>query len=247
MSKTDTTLRAVQLGLSVLSIASAFLTGAGLILAACLENSNLADLALSYYPRYTLAQQGFRTLQDFKYPLQDSTGTINVAVLSINEPGWFAILDFIQSETAIRKSERNEAPLPISQRQPGSPSGDATQPPPVPTPLTNLPPVNYARIKTIVALKETAVISAGSKALVPPYKLLVISPVNVPRRLYEYLSLEEFQLDLRKMAIDELEGMSLWLAVVAFGCGLLISALERLVRALEGKRSAIAPIIPVVT
>jgi hypothetical protein len=46
------------------------------------------------------------------------------------------------------------------------------------------------------------------------------------REVYEFLSFEEFRLDLRHMAVDEMEEWSLWSAVVAFALGLLIGLLR---------------------
>jgi hypothetical protein len=95
------------------------------------------------------------------------------------------------------------------------------------------PPINFERIKTIVALKNEGIISAGPKALTPPYNLLVLWPGTLGRRVYEFLSFEEFRLDLRHVVLDEIGEWGLWLSAFAFVCGLVLNALRALVASAE--------------
>ncbi len=236
----------LRFGLSVLSVTAAFLTGLGLIVAAAITNDNLAAKLLPYYPRYLRAMHGFDTLQDMKYPAmsgRDLSGKpqfIDVAVLSIDDPGWHVLLDFIQSEIAIRKSERN-APAPPSPRiQSQAPTEGPVEVSPQPSaqppsPSQPLPPINFQRIKTIAAFRAD-VMSAGSKPLVPPYNLVVLWPPPIARTVYEFLSFEEFRLDLRRMILDEIQGLALWMSVVAFACTLLINALRAVASSAEQRQ-----------
>jgi hypothetical protein len=158
-------------------------------------------------------------------------------VLSIDDRAWGVLLDFIRSETAIRKSERNEPsnphslPTPAPAPSPPSTEGNST------SPSVSVPParpedapaeINFERIRAILCLKFS-VASAGPKPLSPPYALVVIWPAPpAAHRVYEFLSFEEFRLDLRHMILQEMEGWSLWLAVVAFAFGLLVEGLRRI-------------------
>jgi hypothetical protein len=203
--------------------------------------------------------EGFRTLQDMKYSVpsaRDQSGkvqTANVGVLSIDDPSWGVLLDFIKSDTAIVKSERNEpanlqtpiqAPPPVAPPTESPLASTGQVPPPIeapkqaqPTPpvqLTTslLQPINFQRIKTIISVRID-VLSAGSKPRVPPYNLVVLWPPPVGRRVYEFVSFEEFRLDLRHMMLEEMEELSLWISVIAFACGLPINALRMVVISAE--------------
>jgi hypothetical protein len=148
------------IALSVLSLLAAFLTGGGLIMAAALKNENLADKVLSWNPRYALAMEGWHILQDFKYPLQKTPDTTqNVGVLKITDPSWRVILDFTRSETAIRKSERNQPSFPAT--PPETPATGLTPP----LTLGIIPPSSFDRAKTIVAIRLD-VARAGDQPLV---------------------------------------------------------------------------------
>jgi hypothetical protein len=98
-----------------------------------------------------------------------------------------------------------------------------------------LPAINFGRIKTITAFRND-VMSAGSKPLVPPYNLVVLWPLSIPRRVYEFLSFEEFRLDLRRMIIDEVQESVLWISVIAFACTLLINVLRAVAASAEQRR-----------
>ena len=108
-----------------------------------------------------------------------------------------------------------------------------------------LPPIDFDRIKTITSI-ETPVVSAGSKALSPPYHLIVLWPGNVARRVYEFLSFEEFRLDLRHMMLDEIEEMGLWLGGVAAIATILLNAFRALVASAERKQLAAQTNLPMV-
>ena len=54
--------------------------------------------------------------------------------------------------------------------------------------------------------------------------------------MYEFLSFEEFQLDLRRLILGEMQGWSLWLAVIGFGCTVLIEGLRWATAGAERRR-----------
>jgi hypothetical protein len=221
-----------RFGLPVLSLLAASLTGGGLILAASLKTDVLANKVLSLNPQYALAIQGHELLKKMEYPVQTGENqTANLGVLTIDDPSWPIFLDFIKSDIAIRKSERNEPPgMEAPRLQQTPPSGNGAEPANPSRPATPLPEINFDRIKTIVSIRVPTA-TAGTKPLAPPYRLMVLWPDEpmpaVPRRVYEFLSFEEFRLDLRRMLLDRMEEWSLWIAVVAFAIGLPIDALRR--------------------
>jgi hypothetical protein len=215
--------RAVLVGLWVLS---AFLAGAGLIIAAAIKTDAFADRLLSWNPRYSQAVEGLQILETPKFPLpMDANVTQNVGVLTITDRSWGVILDFMKSETAIRKSERNLPTYPAPTLGSGAPDTKPATPPAPP------PEIDFDRIKTVSAIRLD-VARAGTQPLAPPYRLAILLPpgrfqdVRFP---YEFLSFQEFRLDLRHMILDEMEEWTLWLAVIAFGCSLLLEAFRRLV------------------
>lgn len=238
-----TLLRVLRFALSAVSLLAAFLTGVGLLTAASLKNDRLANTLLNHYPRHSLAMDGFRVLQGFSQTVREGDKDVPVGVLSITDPPWPALLTFVQSETAIRKSERNE-PGAVAPPPP-APSASSPAVPPAPVPAPNptvqpvpprLPEINYDRIKTIVSVRVDT-ISAGTKPLVPPYRLLVIWPPPIPRRVYEFISFEEFRLDLRRVMIEEIEAWALWTSALAFACGLPTVVLRWLVGAAERRKA----------
>lgn len=225
--------RRLRVALSALALTASFLTGAGLFLSAALKNNKTADFILSHYPRYSLAMKGFNALQDFKYPTAPPDPPLNVGLVSIDDKEWGVLLDFIQSEVAIRKSERNE-PSPLH-----SAAAPANPPTPSPTPSnTDLPNINFDRIKTIISMRMD-VASVGAKPLAPPYRLIVFwpNPPSTPRRVYEFLSFAEFRLDLRHFILDEIEEWSLWMAVIAFAVSVPAEALRRIIATAEERKT----------
>lgn len=260
-------LRLVRITLTIFSIIAAICTFLGIITGLATHNDVLAEKLLSIYPRYTLAMGAWNTFKDMKYPLAFGTASnkMLVGVELIDDPSWGVLLDFLKSDIAFRKSERSEAvmppsparanpiappsPPPLSSAMPSgttakssTPEGSAatTEARPAPTPqvAVPLPPVDFGKIKTVTSFFNPNVPSAGPKALVPPYNLIVFWPGIIPRRIYEFLSFEEFRLDLRNMMIDEIVSDGVWLSLVAFACGIVLNALRALVSDEEKKRLA---------
>jgi hypothetical protein len=238
----------LRIALSTLSFLTFSLTGIGLITAAALKTNNLATYLLAFNPRYTLAMNGLKALQDMRYSVPAGENDkhekvfANVGVVSIDDPEWSVMLEFVRSETAIRKSERNEPatlqapPSPPTQpSSPPLPPASSNQPQP-PSPLQSPSPIDFERVKTIIAFPMTPVLSAGTKPLSPPYSLIVLWPGLTAHRVYEFLSFEEFRLDLRHMILDEMEEWSLWISAIAFGCGLPINVLRSLLAAATHQR-----------
>lgn len=236
--------------------------------AAAIKTNSLSDRFLLYYPRYQLALAGFETLRKLNQPTLDAGKEIQVGVLSITDASWPILVQFLQSETATRKSGRGDPsfnqwvppspPAPTSTSSPSSSTAvapksgvaPATSPPLAPSPPQgpiNIPGVDYARIKTIVCVKLD-VLMAGNKPLVPPYHLVVFWPVPIARHVYEFLSFDEFLADLKKVMLDEIEAASLWLSVVALAItiatGLLRTLIRRRTRALPAAQAATEPAAP---
>jgi hypothetical protein len=118
----------VRFVLSTLTVLAALCTFGGIIAALATKNDTLATKLLSVYPRYVLAMDAMQALQDMKFPIREGAATVNVGVVSIDEPSWNVLLDFVKSETAIRKSERTEALIPRPPAQPPQPTTPAEQP-----------------------------------------------------------------------------------------------------------------------
>lgn len=204
---------------NVLPVIAAFFTVAGLLLNASTYELRLAQHVLPLYPRYQLAQEALAILEDRKYPAAGEDGKeVMIGVLDIDHPSWAVLRDFLESEIAIRKSERSE-PGP-AMFTPPTLQGTSERPPPI-----ELPPVDFDRIKTIVAA-EVATVRVGPKPLAPPYRLVVLWPHSVPRRVYEFLSFREFRLDLRQMLILELRFASIVASSLAFATATILSLLR---------------------
>ena len=205
--------------LKVLPLLAAISTALGILLTASTYKPRLANYILALYPRYRLAEEGRVLLETRKHSLKESSGKeILVSVLDIDHPSWPVVLDFVQSQIAIRKSERNE-PGPALLAPP-TPEGSPEKPSP-----GELPPIDFARIKTIVAA-ELETPKAGTKPLVPPYRLIVFWPNLVARRVYEFLSFQEFALDLRQMLLLEVR----YAGIVASGIAFAITMVLRCLR-----------------
>jgi hypothetical protein len=225
--------RLVKIALSVLTLLPPFLTGAGLLLAAAVKTDTLADFILTHDPRYSVAMRGLDTLQDMKYSFPPPENSIKAGIISIDDPEWGVMLAFIESETAIRKSERNEPSAPNAMAAPPTSQNSAAPAPPVPA-ANSLPDINFDRIKTIVSFRMD-IATIGPTPIVPPYRLMVFWP-NQPaigRRVYEFMSFREFRLDLRHFLLDEIEGWSLWMAVISFGVTALTDVTHRIIAAIE--------------
>ena len=75
-----------------------------------LKNQNFTDWILLKWPSspYLLAMDGLKTLQDIKYPYVIVNQKFDIGILSIDQPSWQVMLDFLQSDIAFRKSDRGE-------------------------------------------------------------------------------------------------------------------------------------------
>lgn len=205
----------------VVPVLSAICTFFGILLSASTYEPRLAKYILSHYPRYRLAQQGLSVLKDRKYPLKDSNGKeILAGVLDIDDPSWPVILEFVKSEIAIRKSERNEPGPALSTTLTGEGSPEKPS-------LADLPPIDFGRIKTIFAV-EIGTPKAGSKPLVPPYRLVILWPHSskVPRYVYEFLSFQEFELDLRQMLVLKIRYVAILASGIAFAATTFLGCLR---------------------
>jgi len=210
---------------NVLPIIAAFFTVAGLLLNASTYELRLTQHALPLYPRYQLAQEALAVLEDRRYPAAGEDGKeIMIGVLDIDHPSWTVLRDFLESEIAIRKSERSE-PGP-AMFTPPTLQGASEHPSPI-----ALPSIDFDRIKTIVAA-EVATVRVGPKPLTPPYRLIVLWPHAVSRRVYEFLSFQEFRLDLRQMLILELRFVSIVASGLAFATATILSLLRWALRRL---------------
>ena len=216
----------LQLVLMILPGVAAFITILGIILSMSLKNEVSARYVMDRYPRYRVASQGVEVLGDRKFPAPGSENdALDLGVLEITHPAFPVMLDFIRSEIAVRKSERNEA-----EGTTASPEDRATEP-------AALPDINFDRLKTISGAK-IPVIRAGPKALIPPYILLVLYPDNVSRRVYEYHSPEEFDLDLRQHFRSELELYALMATLAALLLGTILMLLRWLNRRYHAKKGS---------
>lgn len=157
-------------------------------------------------------------------------------VLKITDPAWQVVLDFVRPDVAIRKSERNLPP------QPRTPSQEPVAGAHPPAYAETISRGDFDRAKTLVAIRLD-VASAGDQPLAPPYRLVLITPRPWPPgfkiwRVYQFLSFEEFRLDLRRMITSEMEEWSLWTAAVAFVLGLPPGLVRQLKAKADQKRMA---------
>lgn len=217
---------------SLLRVIAPLMVVGGLLLMLCLKSDRFKNFVFPVYPRYKLAHAGITTLEDFRYTVKEAEGKeTKVGVLDIDHDSWEVMLDFLQSEIAFRKSERNE-PSAIEFISPDE-SSEAFK---KDTSKSSLP-INWNRIKTILAVR-VGVIKAGSKPLSAPYRLVVIWPPPTTRRVYEFLSFQEFRLDMNKMLVNELEYYAILASLAAFIAGLLLPVGRRLVVSLTGRSQA---------
>jgi len=212
-------MRIAKVGVYLFVVVSGLIGLIGVCLSVAMKEKSVADFILSEYPRYKHALAGYSSLRNMTTQIPDSgQGVINIGIISIGDDGFSEILDFLQSEVAIRKSDRNEAgsfsyPDKV---QPGSSSQ-----------LSRVQPLNFYRIKTVVSTYQP-IMSAGSKQIVPPYRLIVIFPFDpaVVRRIYEFLSFEEFSLDLRSMFVGEIETWSAWCGFIALALNAVVNSVR---------------------
>jgi len=196
----------------------------GLMLAACLKIEGVASRTLSLYPRYSLALDGIKILEDNPQAMKkgneiiksaDNDQEIMVTVLGIDNPSWSVMLDFIKSEIAFRKSDRNQTIEETLSREEQSDANENA------THKKALTKINYDRIKTIIVVRVRDVIKVGGKPITEPYRAVVFEPSQKKfRRVYDFLSFEEFKLDLKKMLVGELEFYSIVFAIIAVLCNI---------------------------
>jgi len=198
----------------------------GLMLAACLKIEWVASRTLSLYPRYSLALEGIKIFEDNPQVVKKGNeimkgeGTdqgIMATVLSIDHPSWSVMLDFIKSEIAFRKSDRNQTIEESLSRENHSDANENA------TNKKTLTKINYDRIKTMIVIRVTGVIKAGGKPITAQYRVLVFDPSQKGSRLvYDFLSFEEFKFDIKKMLVGELEFYSIVSAIIAVLCDIAL-------------------------
>ena len=209
-------------GLTILTYA---LTLCGLTLAAGLKLDSVSSRILPHYPRYKSAMKALEILADDPQPItkdgeifkKEDGEPILATVLGIDHPSWPVMLDFMKSETAIRKSDIND-PVKIS------PDNQSA------TNELKLAEIDYDRIKAIFAIRVKDVLKAGNKPITEPYRVFTTVPPSTTvkwRRIYDFLSFEEFRLDIRKMLVAELEFYSIILTIVAVLGAILLYVIKR--------------------
>lgn len=218
--------------LAVLAIVVALF---GLMLAACLKIEGVSSRILPLFPRYNLALEGIKIFEDDPQPIKrgneifkgkNSDQEIMATALGIDHPSWPVILDFIKSEIAFRKSDRN-LPLEETLSTEGQSADNQNA-----THKSALAEINYDRIKTIFVVRVRNVLKAGGKPLTEPYRAVVFEPSQKKfRRVYDFLSFEEFKLDLKKMLVGELEFYSIILAIIAVLCNIALYFIKKYFRA----------------
>lgn len=203
----------------------------GLMLAACLKIEGVASRTLSLYPRYSLALEGIKILEDNPEVMKDENGImthpgtdqeIRATILTINHPSWSVMLDFIKSEIAFRKSDRNRTVEETLSIENHSDANEST------THNKTITRINYDRIKTIIVVWVRNVARIGGKPITEPYRAMVIEPSRMEmRRVYGFLSFEEFKFDIKKMLVGELEFYSIVFAIIAVLCNIALHCIRK--------------------
>ena len=198
----------------------------GLMLAACLKIEGVASWTLSLYPRYSLAMEGIKVFEENPQIIkkeneiiksEDTDQGIMATVLSIDHPSWSVMLDFIKSDIAFRKSDRNQTIEESLSRKDQSDANENATHKKAPT------KINYDRIKTIFVIWVTGVIKVGDKPITAQYRAMVFDPSQRRNRIvYEFLFFEEFKSDLKKMLVGELELYSIVSAIIAVLCNIAL-------------------------
>ncbi len=207
----------------------------GLMLAACLKIESVSSIILPLYPRYNLALEGIKILQADPQPIKreneiyinpKTNKPIMVTILGIDNPSWSVILDFIKSEIAFRKSDRNQPVEEILNIEDQSDDNQNV------THKSKLSEINYNRIKTIFVVRVRDVMKVGGKPLTEPYRALIFEPSQKKlRRVYDFLSFEEFKFDIKKMLVGELELYSYVLAIIAVLCNIALYCIRKYFKA----------------
>jgi len=189
----------------------------GICLSLFPKNERLKNYYLPFYPRYNLAEAARRKLSDLRYKITDEKGQeVKVAVLEIDDDSWEVMFDFLQSEIALRKSDRTK-PGSIGVMLPGqSPKASKED-----TSKTSVP-INWDHVKTIFAVRLN-VARIGPKPIFPPYRLTVTWRGLTSVDVYKFLSFKEFRLDMNEMLAKELEYYGLLLTLCAFTAGIALS------------------------
>ena len=227
--------RFVNRTISGLTILTYVLTLCGLLLTAGLKLDSVSSKILPYYPRYKLAMKAIEIFADDPQPLMKDGEIFNgkdgkpiyITVLGIDHPSWPVILDFMKSEIAIRKSDIND-PVKEKVNVVEIPQDNQSA-----TDEVILSKINYDRIKTIFVIRVHNVIKAGNKPITEPYRVFTMVPPSTIakfRRIYDFLSFEEFKLDIKKMLVGELEFYSIILAIVAVLGAIFLHIIKRVFR-----------------
>lgn len=233
--------RVTNFTITGLTILAWCLTGVGILLAAGLKKESVSSKILPHYDRYNLAMEAINIFDGEPQPVkrgnepitQKTSGKIVMAtVLSIDYPSWPVMLDFIKSDIAFRKSDRNQ---PTEESL--STEGESSDSPDTPRSGV-LPEINFDRIKTIFVIRVHNVLKVGSKPLTEPYRTVVFWPPSKSRRVYDFYSFEEFRLDMKIMLVDELEYYSIIFTFIALVVTAILHVAKRYYRShLKGKIS----------
>jgi hypothetical protein len=214
----------------------------GLILAACLKIERVASRILPLYPRYGLALEGIKVFEGNPQVIkneneiikdEDTDREVMATLLDIDHPSWSVMLDFIKSEIAFLKSDRNQTiEETVSIEDQSDDNENATN-------KKTLTKINYDRIKTIFVVRARNVPTIGGKSITAPYSVQVIDPSQKRnRKVYEFLSFEEFKLDLKKMLVGELEFYSIVSAIIAVLCNIALYFIRKHFKAYLNKSLA---------
>lgn len=214
--------------LTVLLILASILTILSLLLAMGLKRESISSSILPYYSRYKLAMEAIKvfeadpqTFEDKNGPVKDDQGNpIQGTLLGIDNHSWQVMLDFIRSEIAFRKSDRNYR---IDEKQ-------NTDEPSKNQSAYQDSEINWDRIKTIFVLYIKNVAKVGNKPLAEPYRALVFWPGHKGNNVYSFLSFEEFRLDLKAMLTQELEYYSYFIALIGAIGTILIPIVKKYLR-----------------
>ena len=200
---------------------SSIAVGAGLLITLCLKSDNLKSSILPFHPDYTLGQSGIDILENMQFSQEIDTGkVIHVGVLDIDSDSWPIMIDFLQSEIAFLKSERNN-PNSID-----SNLSSASQESSEPDKQKPLVPINWDRIKTVYSTR-VGVMKAGEKPITPPYRLFVSWPKRTNRGVYDFYSFKEFRSDMDKMLANKVEYFAILISIIGFFTGLFSAFLKR--------------------
>ncbi len=229
------TKRMVRGIVKTLTVLTTIIVLVGLILAACLKIEGVASRILPLYPRYNLALEGIKVFKDNPQVVkrdneivmsEDAGKEVMATALGIDHPSWPVMLDFIKSEIAFRKSDRNRTIEETLIREDQSNNNENVIHKKIPT------KINYDRVKTFIVVRATDVVTIGDKPITAQYRIQVFDPSQgINRMVYDFLSFEEFKLDLKKMLVDELEFYSIIFAIIAVLCNVPLYCIKKYFKA----------------